>query len=168
MPQLMTTLATDRLTLRPQTLEDFPAYEALLASKRSAGMGGPFDKRTIWGFFCGDLAMRYFFGHGALMVELTKTRECVGQVSINHGPLFREKELGWFLYDGYEGHGYATEAARALRDWAFETLDLRSLVSYVAPDNFRSTAVAMRLGGILDTSALRDDPEDLVYRYSKA
>lgn len=99
------------------------------------------------------------------MIEFTATRQCVGQVGINHGPLFPEQELGWLLYDGHEGHGYATEAAAALRDWAFATLKLPSLVSYMAPDNAMSAAVAKRLGGMLDPSAPRADPDDLVYRY---
>ena len=105
------------------------------------------------------------FGHGALMIELTASKQCIGQVGINHGPLFPEQELGWLLYDGHEGHGYATEAARALRDWAFATLKLSTLVSYMAPDNAMSAAVAKRLGGVLDPSAPREDPDDLVYRY---
>ena len=159
------TIRTDRLTLRPQVFEDFPAYHAFPASPRSAGMGGPFDARAAWGMFCHDLACWPFFGHGALMIELADTKQCIGQVGINHGPLFPEKELGWLLYDGYEGHGYATEAARALHDWAFATLKLPSLVSYMAPDNAMSAAVAKRLGGILDPSAPREDPADLVYRY---
>ena len=94
------------------------------------------------------------------------SKQCIGQVGINHGPLFPEQELGWLLYDGHEGHGYATEAARALRDWAFATLKLSTLVSYMAPDNLASQAVARRLGGVLDANAVRSDADDLVYRYS--
>jgi len=32
------------------------------------------------------------------MIALAESGECVGQVGINHGPLFPEKELGWFVY----------------------------------------------------------------------
>ncbi|WP_375790056.1 GNAT family N-acetyltransferase [Bradyrhizobium sp. Pha-3] len=165
MPPDIPTISTARLTLRAQTVDDFPAYQAFLASPRSIGVGGPFDVRAAWGMFCHDLACWDFFGHGALMIELTATKQCIGQVGINHRPLFPETELGWLLYDGYEGHGYATEAALALRDWAFATLKLPSLVSYMSPDNAMSAAVAKRLGGELDPSAPRDDPDDHVYRY---
>src|SRR5262245_51652788 len=101
-----------------------------MASPRSIGMGGPYDLRGAWGMFCHDIACWELFGHGALMIELKSDRVCVGQVGINHGPLFPEKELGWLLYDGFEGEGYATEAARAMRDWAFDVLQLATLVSY--------------------------------------
>lgn len=158
-------IRTERLALRLPDIGDFEAYARLMASPRSAGMGGPFDLRAAWGMFCHDIALWQFFGHGALMIDLAETGECVGQVGINHGPLFPEKELGWFVYEGHEGRGYATEAALALRGWAFETLKLPSLVSYIAPGNVASIAVAERLGACLDRVAPRDDPKDLVYRH---
>lgn len=43
---------------------------------------------------------------------------------------------------------------------------LPTLVSYMAPDNMASQAVAQRLGGVLDAQAVRSDAGDLVYRYS--
>lgn len=159
------TLKTERLTLRPLLIADFPAYQHFMASPRSIGVGGPYDLWKTWGVFCHDLANWYFFGHGALMIDLGETGECIGQIGINHGPLFPEKELGWLLYDGHEGRGNAAEAAVAMRDWAFETLSLPTLVSYVSPENSKSAAVAERIGGTLDPSAPRSDPEDLVYRY---
>lgn len=50
------------------------------------------------------------------MVDLRATGECVGQVDrSNVWPLDSEKDLEWLLYYPNEGHGYATEAAKALR-----------------------------------------------------
>ena len=159
------TLRTRRLVLRPMVEADFPAYRDMMASPRSSHMGGPFDEARAWGLFCHDIACWTLFGHGALMIDVVATTECVGQVGINHGPLFPEKELGWLLYDGFEGQGYVTEAAAALRDWAFAELKLPSLVSYFDPANHRSIAVAERLGAVRDDFAPRQDPEDVVYRH---
>lgn len=164
---LIPTLRTDRLILRPPVIEDFPDYSALMASERATFMGGPFDERAAWGMFASDIAMWPLYGHGALMIEVASTGQCIGQVDINHGPLFPEKELGWFLYDGHEGHGYATEAGRALRDWAFGTCGLATLVSYFDPQNVRSMAVSERLGGTRDGAAPVQDPGDIVFRYSR-
>jgi RimJ/RimL family protein N-acetyltransferase len=160
------TLTTSRLTLRPPVDADYPAYAAFLASPRSAYMGGPHIGWSAWGMFCHDVACWHLFGHGALMIELKATGECVGQVGINHGPQFPERELGWLLYDGHEGRGYAIEAARGLRDWAFGVRGLPTLVSYVDPANASSIAVAERLGAVRDDLAPRQDPEDLVFRHS--
>lgn len=163
--QPIPTLTTARLVLRAPVSDDFPEYARLLASPRAAGMGGPHDLRAAWGMFAHDIACWAFFGHGALMVDLRETGECVGQVGINGGPLFPETELGWLTHERHEGRGYATEAAGALRDWAAAALGLDRLVSYVDRENTRSIAVAERLGATLDPLAPKQDPEDLVYRH---
>jgi RimJ/RimL family protein N-acetyltransferase len=159
------TLTTSRLILRPPAIGDYAAYAAFLASSRAIHMGGPFDTKGAWLTFCHDVACWHLFGHGALMIDLRQTGQCIGQVGINHGPLFPEKELGWLLYAGHEGQGYAIEAARALRDWAFTQGGLTTLVSYIDPANFASIAVAERLGAVPDLVALRQDETDLVYRH---
>lgn len=161
------TLETPRLRLRPPVIADFLDYAAFLASDRAVHMGGPYNERAAWGVFGHDIACWHLFGHGALMIERKADGVCVGQVGINAGPLFPERELGWLLYAGCEGQGYATEAATALRDWAFGTLKLDTLVSYVDRTNAASAAVARRLGGAEDPAARRDDPVDLVFRYPK-
>ena len=166
------TLHTARLTLRPLTMADYPAYGAFMATSRSAFMGGPFDRFKTWGLFCHDAGQWALFGFGGLMIDVTATGATIGNICLSHGPLFPEPELGWFLYDGHTGQGYATEAARALRDWAFATANLPTLVSYIDPASAASIAVAERLGATLDADAPRQPGEesesDLVYRHSGA
>lgn len=161
-------LQTARLTLRAPRMGDYPAYAAFAASARSAYMGGPFDEFGAWALFCHDVAQWNLFGLGGLMIDLNQTGETVGSVGINQGPLFPEPELGWFLYDGYEGNGYATEGAQALRDWVNARGTLPSLVSYMDASNAASQRVAQRLGAKLDPLAQRQegDETDLVYRHS--
>lgn len=66
-----------------------------------------------------------------------------------------EYELGWYLHPDSGGHGYATEAARALLDDAFAA-GLDEVWCDMYPDNHPSAAVAMRLG--LDDLGVRPDP----------
>jgi RimJ/RimL family protein N-acetyltransferase len=162
------TLQTARLTLRPMVMDDFPAYAAFLASDRSVGMGGPYDPRAAWGVFCHDVALWALVGHGGLMID-TASGQTVGQVGINAGPLFPETELGWFLYAGHEGQGYATEAAMTLRDWGFGVFGLATLFSYVTADNAASARVAIRMRAQLDPEAPRmaGNKADLVYRHAR-
>jgi RimJ/RimL family protein N-acetyltransferase len=66
-----------------------------------------------------------------------------------------QPELGWTLRPEHWGHGYATEAARAVLDW-YET---DRLVSLIQPGNDRSQAVARRLGAVPGPSIeLSDGP----------
>ncbi|UYO00422.1 MAG: GNAT family N-acetyltransferase [Devosia sp.] len=160
-------LTTERLVLRAPEMTDWPDYAAFLASERSRFMGGPFAGWAAWGMFSSDVAMWSLYGHGALMIDRRDTGVCVGQVGINHGPMFPEKELGWLLYAGHEGKGYATEAGAAMRDWAFTTLGLETLVSYFDASNSRSMAVSARLGGVRDPEARTQDEGDVVFRYNR-
>lgn len=57
-----------------------------------------------------------------------------------------QPELGWALARAHWGNGYATEAAAAIRDWAYESRSIDRLVSLISPDNVRSQCVAQRLG----------------------
>jgi RimJ/RimL family protein N-acetyltransferase len=59
-----------------------------------------------------------------------------------------QPELGWALIRAHWGHGYATEAAAAIRTWAYEFRGIDRLVSLISPDNMRSQRVAERLGAI--------------------
>jgi RimJ/RimL family protein N-acetyltransferase len=57
-----------------------------------------------------------------------------------------QPELGWALMRAHWGNGYATEAARAVRDWARREQAVARLISLIAPENVRSQRVAERLG----------------------
>lgn len=161
-------ISTARLKLQPARIADWPDYAAFMASDRAGHMGGPFAQSAAWGMFCHDVAQWGLFGHGSLMIERRSDGAAIGQVGINAGPLFPEHELGWLLYPGFEGSGYAMEATKALRAWAFDTLKLTTLVSYIRRDNHRSRRLAERLGAVTDENAERHDAEDVVYRHPVA
>ena len=57
-----------------------------------------------------------------------------------------ETEIGWLLAREHWAQGYATEAALALRDWAFAERSLRRLISHIRHGNDRSARVAERIG----------------------
>ena len=159
------TLQTDRLILRAPNPLDWPAFADLLASDRARYMGGPYTKHAAWGLFCHGIACWPLFGSGALSIEHRETDHWLGQVEINHGPLFPAPELGWQLAPEAEGQGYALEAACSFRDWALSIGGLTTLVSYIHPENTRSIRLAERLGVLRDDQAPRQDPEDFVFRH---
>jgi RimJ/RimL family protein N-acetyltransferase len=115
------TLTTSRLILRPMGMGDWNSYRCFMASDRARHMGGPFTLAVAWGMFCADHAQWSLLGCGALMIEHRQSGGCLGQVGINHGPQFPERELGWLVFPEAEGHGFAFEAATALRAWVRET-----------------------------------------------
>jgi RimJ/RimL family protein N-acetyltransferase len=56
------------------------------------------------------------------------------------------RDVGWTIVQEHQGHGYATEAARAAVDWYFATSHDDRVVGIHNSDNPRSGAVMQRLG----------------------
>jgi RimJ/RimL family protein N-acetyltransferase len=112
-------------------------------------MDGPYSDDDAWLDFCMNCANRMLRGHGMWTVT-EKTGAVLGFVLIGFEPGDQEPELGYMFVDAAEGRGYATEAVTAARDLGLTRLQLSSLVSYIAPENTRSRAVARRLGAFPD------------------
>ncbi|MFF5312717.1 GNAT family N-acetyltransferase [Streptomyces massasporeus] len=68
-------------------------------------------------------------------------------------------EVGYDLVDGARGHGYATEALRALSSWALGRPEVRTVVANVERDNLPSQNVLARAG----FTQVAEDPEHLTY-----
>ena len=57
-----------------------------------------------------------------------------------------ELEVGYHVRSDLQGRGYATEAARACRDFARDVADVSLLVAIIHPENVASRRVAQNLG----------------------
>ncbi|MEZ5427363.1 MAG: GNAT family N-acetyltransferase [Pyrinomonadaceae bacterium] len=57
-----------------------------------------------------------------------------------------EIEVGYALAKAFWGNGYATEAARRMLEYGFETLGLEKIVAVASPENRSSQNVMKRLG----------------------
>jgi len=55
-------------------------------------------------------------------------------------------EIGWALAGDHQGRGYATEAARALLDYAFDALGCHRVIATCQPENVASWRVMEKLG----------------------
>jgi RimJ/RimL family protein N-acetyltransferase len=160
------TIRTQRLILRPFRREDFALFVELYTTERSRHIGGPRNPDQVWSGFIDSAGHWSIMGFGGWAVDLAATGQCIGEVAISQPPVYPETELGWVLFEGFEGFGYATEAAQAAQEFAWSVVRPASLVSYIDPANPRSIAVAQRLGGTRDPAAPtpNNDPT-LVYRY---
>ena len=158
-------IETERLVLRAPRREDFEPFAAIFADARSRHMGGPVDRVGAWTMFAMGVAQWALSGFGVWSVADRATGAYCGDVGLMHPAHYPEVELGWTLVAEAEGRGIAFEAASAARDWAYGTLGLRTLVSYIDPDNARSIRLAERLGAVRDDTADRPEPGDHVYRH---
>lgn len=159
-------LESERLVLRPNRVEDFDRMADLYASPRSKYINGPLSRGDAWRVFAADVGQWELLGFGAWAIELRETGAHVGQVGLNLPADFPEPELGWLVWQEYEGKGYAFEAALRAREFAYRTLGWDTLVSYVDRENARSIRLAERMGASPDPDAPTPNSEPcLVFRH---
>jgi RimJ/RimL family protein N-acetyltransferase len=138
-------LVTERLVLRGWRDSDLEAYAEMAADPEvMRHLGGPMDRAGAWrlmALYAGHWALR---GYGNWVVE--REGVTIGRCGLWRPEGWPGLELGWKLARGAWGHGYATEAARAAMDWAWNELRAPRLISIVDPENTPSARVAERLG----------------------
>lgn len=118
----------------PRVMEHFPATKTTEETKA---------------FINGSKALFNEVGYCFYAAELKKTHELIGFVGI--APVYEMPctpaiEIGWRLGAKFWGHGLATEAAKAVINYAFNILELDELVSFTATTNKKSEQVMQRLG----------------------
>ena len=76
-------------------------------------------------------------------------------------------EIAYGIAPSYQGQGYATEAAKALVEFALERVDVTSIRAHTKPENNASGRVLAKNG--FHQLGEVDDPEDgLVWRWERA
>ncbi len=88
------------------------------------------------------------YGYGLFAVLLKKTGELIGDCGLIWQDVEGKKELevGYHFRREHWGHGYATEAAKACIDFAFENAGVDHVISLIRPENVPSRRVAERNG----------------------
>lgn len=140
------TITTDRLTLRGPKDSDAPPLGAFLASPRAEWIGGPWPASEAPDWLAHARARWAERGRGSWIVALRESDTPIGRTGVLDHDGWDEPELGWFLFEGFDGQGYAFEAALAARAYATDTLKLPPLFSFIETANLRSKALAKRLG----------------------
>ena len=162
------TLQTERLILRRPEPGDYGAWRSFMLSDRSIWNRNSQDVGRIWRAFAAELGHWEIFGYGMWAVTLRGDNDALGLVGPWTPEDWPETEIGWMIFDpAHEGTGIAHEAAKAAITHAFNGLNWRTAVSYIAPENVRSITLAQKLGATLDVRAKTPPSNEpcLVYRH---
>jgi RimJ/RimL family protein N-acetyltransferase len=139
-------LETERLRLRGFREGDLDAYATFIADEAATRfVGGTGDRGNAWrrmAMGVGHWALR---GHGPWAIEEKASGRWVGYSGLWNPEGWPEPELTWGLVADSQGRGYATEAARRAREFAYRELGWTTLTSYIDPRNGLSLRVAQRL-----------------------
>lgn len=164
MPLPIPVLTTERLILREPRESDFAAMLAFNDSARSGFVGGGRDRQWVWRGLLANIGHWAMRGYGFYSVD-TKAGDFIGRVGVIYHDGWEEPELAWHLYDGFEGHGYAMEAALAARADYHARITRQPPISYIDVTNTRSEALALRLGAVLEKTLNDEQGHDHVYRH---
>ena len=131
-------LTTERLVLRRPRGDDAPVIMAYYETERSQYTGGNLGRFNAWKQTAAMLGHWDIAGYGLWAVTLRGDDEIIGLVGPFYPEGWPETEIGWVMFEGAEGKGYAQEAATATIADAQTRLGWTNIVHYIAPENARS------------------------------
>jgi len=144
-------IRTERLRLRRWKPEDLAPFAELNRDPVVVEyLAAPLSREESDAFVARIEAHFDLHGFGFFAVEVVEDRAFAGFVGLSI-PRFEAHftpcvEIGWRLAARLQGRGYATEGARGVLTFGFETLGLGEIVSFTVPANVRSRRVMEKLG----------------------
>ncbi|MDZ4317389.1 MAG: GNAT family N-acetyltransferase [Phenylobacterium sp.] len=140
-------LETERLTLRPVALEDFPRWAEMMGDAEAAKfLGGAQPAATAWRGFMSMAGAWSLTGLSMFSVIERDSGLWLGRIGPWTPHDWPGSEVGWGLHPDAQGRGYGVEAATAAIDYAFDVLGWTEVIHCIDPDNVPSQRLAERLG----------------------
>ena len=142
-------IETAHLLLRPMRPEDVDDLLGIFTDPKVMASFGvaPFDRRRMEEWLRRNLEHQDRYGYGLFSVIHKADGRFIGDCGLEQlkdDP--RETELGYDIRSDYWNRGLATEAAAAVRDYAFDGLGLPRLISLIRRGNAASRRVAEKVG----------------------
>jgi len=138
-------MTTERLVLRPPTLDDLPAWHAIYVDAEEVWYGAPRasldeNREKL------ERQITQFEEHGFGMCAVELAGETIGAAGLQHLEGGPEIEVGYRFLKEHWGHGYATECARASIAYGFDELGLERIVAVALESNVASRRVLEKCG----------------------
>ena len=156
------TIETDRLILRTQTMnEQKRLWEILMipeVNKYFLTVPPKFrEKLKDWDkqqkFYEDDMKHANDSNVFRWSIFLKDTGECIGRLSCHEGHDEDEsinnpniRGVGWIIDPKFQGHGYGTEAAKAMIDFMFLECEIEQIITGAAICNLASWKIMEKLG----------------------
>jgi RimJ/RimL family protein N-acetyltransferase len=144
------TIETQRLVLRAMRSTDVDDMLVIFSDPKVMASFGeaPFNRDQMVRWIQRNLDHQATHGYGLFTMIHAATGVVIGDcglemLDIEGGAV---AELGYDVRSDYWNQGYATEAAGAVRDYAFQTLRLPRLISLMRTGNHASRRVAEKIG----------------------
>lgn len=142
-------IETERLLLRELSMDDVDDLHVILSDPESMKhYPQPYSLEKSEKWVKWNINNYTTYGFGMWAVILKKENKFIGDCGITMQTIKGNKvpEIGYHINKKYNNKGYATEAARACRDYAFNHLNLEKVYSYMKYTNRASSRVAEKNG----------------------
>ncbi|MEZ4919133.1 MAG: GNAT family N-acetyltransferase [Saprospiraceae bacterium] len=164
---------TPRTLLRPMSLDDLDFYFQLQSNAELMQYIRPpeTDRENVRGRL--EEILRYQENHpglGAYVIIDKSSGELVGNCVIRHlnMKLENEMEVGYLVVKEHWGKGYATEATKALIDFAFTKLNAPCVQAVIHEENIASRKVLEKNGMVQTGTIAEYSPSDPLFELSRA
>ena len=161
-------IETKRLILRELTMNDLEDLNAILSDPESMShYPQPFTYEKSKKWIEWNLDNYRTYGFGLWAVILKDDQRFIGDCGITMQNIDGEMlpEIGYHINKRYTNRGYATEAAQACKDYAFEALRLPVIYSYMKYTNVASQRVAEK-NDMSFIKSIEDDKNKLTKVYA--
>lgn len=142
-------LETQRLILRPYTMDDFEDLYAILSDEQTMQYyPSAFSEEKVRGWIRWNKENYDTFGFGLWAIVLKENGKMIGDCGVTmqkiNGSI--KPEIGYHIHKDYQNNGYATEAAQKCKDYIFEHTPFNRIYSYMNGRNVPSYTVAAKNG----------------------
>jgi ribosomal-protein-alanine N-acetyltransferase len=170
MPDSQIVFETVRLTLRRMVMNDLDFIASLLADPEVMRFYPHcYSREQSQRWVQGVLDGYDRCGHSFFLVMDMKTHEPLGQVGLLSQNVdgVEESEIGYLIHRPFWRQGFASEAAIGTRDYAFDELGKRRLISLIRPINIPSQGVAKKVGMTVEKTTMHSELEHLVFSLTR-
>jgi [ribosomal protein S5]-alanine N-acetyltransferase len=147
-------IETERLLLRKFTTDD---KEALFKIFNDGGKihktdkHGPLNDNYVREYIRKIIEHYEKYGFGVWIIVEHSTNNIIGycgikKITINNNDNEKKNGLSYRIHKDFWNKGFATEAVRAVLDYAFNALKLSEVVACILNDNVASKSVAKKVG----------------------
>lgn len=142
-------LETNRLLITTWDPQDWNALCSITSDPdvtKYIGKGELWSAKRTEQFVKGQAENSDRYGFCLWKIGYKPTGTLIGFCGLQHLGETREIEIGWWLAKAFWGKGLATEAARGVLRYGFETIGLQRIVAIAQPANLASIRVMEKIG----------------------
>ncbi len=165
-------LETDRLRLRPVTIEDTELMLAVWNDpafiRNVADRGIRTTEQAREAIAGGAVKLFEDYGYGPYCMSLKSNGSMIGICGLFKRENLEDPDIGFGVLPDYCGNGYAGEAAVAVVDYARNELGIGVLTAIVSPTNGPSIGLIEKLGLKFNRMITMPGDEDAICLYRKA